>query len=102
MSLFEILVSLVGIVSFCLFLIFYKKIKPSSFWGKTHPANFWAMAQVVLGGSRLGGRIAGWIKRTDTDYEPILSIVVFTVTGVIMVILARKAVVAKLKENTIG
>lgn len=92
MNSFDIVLSIVGIISFFLFVIFYKRLRPTRFFGgKIHPADVWAMWQVVFAGPRTAELIRRWIHGNQVDFSPLLSIVVLVTTGIIMLILGRRA-----------
>ncbi|MGB3477873.1 MAG: hypothetical protein WBB67_01790 [bacterium] len=98
MSSFDIAWSILGIISFLFFMLFYKRLKPGPFWGKMHPAETWAMGQLIFGSPRAGTLTYELIKGNDVNILSILiSIGVFALTGIFMMILARK-----LKQKTLS
>jgi hypothetical protein len=86
----EIIVTLIGCVSFILFLIFHHRLAYKQYNKQPTILWFWSNIHIFFGTARFGIRIRKWINGTDTDFEPVLMIVVFIVTGTIMLLLTRK------------
>lgn len=100
MNSFDIVLSIVGIISFFLFVIFYKRLRPTRFFGdKVHPADVWAMWQAVFAGPRTAELIRSWIRGNRVDFSPLLSAVVLVTTGIIMLILAHRTKSSTLDEH---
>jgi hypothetical protein len=98
MTSFNIAWSLLGITSFVLYLIFYKKLKPSPFWGKWHPANFWATTHLMLSIPQARD-IIGIFKGKQMDISTLLSFALIAATGIIMVILAGRVTSMELQKR---
>jgi len=90
----ELIFSLVGIISFVLFIIFYQRIEVVRILRTTN-VECWAFMHMLFGISMLGTRIRAWIAGSGKDYGLILVVVVFVVTGAIMLRLATTHVKTK-------
>jgi uncharacterized membrane protein len=86
----EIIVILIGCVSFILFLIFHHRLAYKQYNKQPTILGWWAFIHIMFGWLLFLGRIRKWINGTDKDFEPVLMIVVFIVTGAIMLLLTRK------------
>jgi len=97
MNSFDAVFSIMGVISFLLFLIFYKRLKKSPFWGKVHPRGFWAMLHLIAPGSRIGTMIVALYEGRHVEIlSAMMHITVFTVTGIIMMRLANRAEIVSL------
>lgn len=91
-NLIDVVWSALGIISFLLFLIFYKKMKPDPFWGKSHPAEAWFICQIAFAGPRVAALILELIRGNNTHIPWLfMSIIILIVTGIVMMILGRGA-----------
>jgi multisubunit Na+/H+ antiporter MnhG subunit len=94
----ELIFSLVGIISFVLFVIFYQRIEVVRIVRTTN-VEFWAFMHMLFGMVILGTRIRAWIEGSGKDYGLILVIVVIVVTGAIMLRLASAYIKTKLEKE---
>lgn len=100
MTSFDAVLSIMGVVSFLLFLIFYKRLKPGPFWGKVHPREFWAVLHFASAGSRAGTMIMAMYQGRHVEiFSALINVAVFAVTGVIMMRLASKAEIMSLSDR---
>lgn len=99
MNIADFVWSIVGIISFLLFLIFHKRLRPTPFWGKLHPTDAWAIPQIAFAGAITGSIIHSWTQGKQADFSALLSAVVYTTTAIIMTILAHRAKSSTPKEN---
>lgn len=100
MNSFDLVLLIMAVVSFLMFLVFYKRLKTSPFWGKVHPRWFWANTQFFVAGPRAGILISKLIRgRHVNSISALMSITVFIVTGIIMMKLASRADIVSLNEK---
>ena len=100
MTSFDAVLSSMGVISFLLFLIFYKRLKPSSFWDKGHPRPFWTMLHFALSGSRTATLIIAMYQGRHVEiFSALITVVVFAATGTIMMRLASRAETMSLNDR---
>ena len=90
---------IVVIISFILFLMFHKRLRPTPFWGELHPADGWTVLHGLLMGGPLGSAIHRWTEGKEPGFSALLFAVVYAATTLVMLILAHRTKSSTPKEN---
>ncbi len=90
-----ILVIFICSLSLLLFLLFYKKLKPSLFWMKTSPSFYWGFTHLIISWTMFVNFIIEWRDFNYIDFRLSFFIIIFAITGIIMLRLYLNSIIKK-------